>query len=107
MDLRDLDKLFEDPANRPWGVFYHCSNDPRVIAPSRPSWRGYQINFAHPRAIHVLLLYLIVLVAPASIAFAAGPGDAEQLTVLVSAVFAASVAVLIALSAFLSRRHAV
>ena len=106
MKLSELDKLFEDPANRPWGVFYHCAADPRVIAPSRPTWRGYQINFAHPHAVHLLLFYLIVLLGPVSLALALGPGDLGQITLLISAVFTASVGFLIALSAHLSRRHA-
>ena len=104
--LSEFDELFEDPANRPWGIFYHCAADPRLIAPSRPTWRGYQVNFAHPRAIPVLLLYLIVLLCPASVALALGPGDASQLTMLVAVVFAVSVGFLVALSSYLSRGHA-
>ena len=103
MQLSELDELFEDPANRPWGVFYYCSSDPRVIAPSRPTWRGYQINFAHPRAVHVLLLYLIVLLGPMSLALVYGPSNVPQLTILVSIAFAVSVGFLVALSTHLSR----
>ena len=106
MRLKELDELFEDPANRRWGVFYNCSADPRVIAPSRPTWRGYQINFAHPRATQVLLRYLMVLLGPVSLALAFGPSNLGQLTVLVSLVFAASAGFLVTLSRHLSRRPA-
>ena len=106
MNLGELDALFEDPTNRVCGIFYHCPADPRVIAPSRPSWRGYQINFAHRRAVQALFLYLIVLLGPASLAAGLGPADEWQLALLVFALFAASVAFLVALSAYLSRRHA-
>lgn len=106
MGLRELDALFEDPANRRWGVFYHCAADPRVIAPSRPTWRGYQINFAHPRAVQVLLLYLVLLIVPVSVALGFGPSEVGRRTALASVVFGASVAFLVVLSSHLSRRHA-
>jgi len=104
--LEELDRLFEDPMNRRWRIFYHCPADPRVIAPSRPSLKGWQINLAHPSAFRVMLLYLGVLVGPASCAFAIRPGESAGTILLVAASFAASVAVLIALSYRLSRRHA-
>lgn len=105
MELGELDKLFEDPANRVWGVFYHCPADPRVIAPSRPTWRGYQINFAHPRAAYVLLLYLVVLIGPVGVALVFGPEDPVQLAVRAVAVFGVSVGLLLVLSFRLSRRR--
>jgi hypothetical protein len=64
MSLEELDRLFEDPANRPLGTFYYCAEDPRIIAPSRPNWKGFQINFAHPGAVPFLLFYLSVLIGP-------------------------------------------
>lgn len=106
MKLSELDKLFEDPAHRRWGVFYHCPADPRVIAPSRPTWRGYQINFAHPYAAHLLLLYLVVLAGPTLLALTLGPGDVRQLSALAAGVFLVSVGSLVALSRYLSRQHA-
>ncbi len=105
MNLSELDALFHDPANRPWGVFYYCSADPRVIAPSQPTWGDYQINFAHPRAVKLLFLYLAVLLGPASLAVAFGPSTAGWLTALVSFVFAVSVGFLVALSSRLARAH--
>ena len=106
MTLEELDRLFEDPTNRRWRLFYHCRADPRVVAPSRPSAKGWQINLAHPKAFRVMLLYLVVLVGPASCAFALRPGDSIGTLLLVAVTFAASVAVLIALSYHLSMRHA-
>ena len=106
MELEELDKLFEDPANRPWGVFYHCAADPRVVAPSRPPWQGYQINFAHPRAVYVLLVYVVALIAPVSLVLALGPQSLGQLSVLATVVFAVSVGCLLAASRHLSRQHA-
>jgi hypothetical protein len=73
-----------------------------VIAPSRPSWRGYQINFAHPRAVLLLVFYLIILVVPVSLAIRLGPDDIVKCMFLGVLVFAASVGFLIALSAHLS-----
>ena len=105
MNLNELDELFNDTANRTWGVFYYCSADPRVIAPSRPTWRGYQINFAHAHAVHVLVFYLIVLFGPVSIAFAFGPGNAVMTAVFVFLAFTGSIGLLMAISAYLSRQH--
>ena len=106
MKLSELDKLFADPANRTWGVFYYCPADPRVIAPSRPTWRGFQINFAHPRAVPVLLLYLLILFGPILLVFTFFPGGIGRLVPVATAVFAVSAGFLIALSCYLSRRHA-
>ncbi len=105
MTLEELDRLFEDPANRPFGVFYRCSTDPRVIAPSRPGWRGWQINWAHPRALPFSLLYLATLLGPLVLVATFGPSDVVRLSILAGVAFAISVAFLIGLSARLSRRH--
>ena len=106
MNLEELDALFDDPANRPWGIFYHCASDPRVIAPHRPNWRGYQINFAHSRAVPVLVFYVAVVICPPWLVFAYGPRDPAVLAVAISSAFVASVALLISLSAHLSKQHA-
>jgi len=106
MSLEELDRLFEDPANRPLGTFYYCAEDPRIIVPSRPGWKGFQINFAHPRAVPFLLFYLFVLIAPPALAALFGPQDPLLFTAFVSGVFFASVAFLVRLSRRLSRIHA-
>lgn len=104
--LEDLDRLFDDPANRALGVFYRCSADPRVIAPSGPDWRGWQINWAHPRAFRVLLLYLGILLGPIALVGTLGPRDTTLLVFLALGTFAISVIVLIGLCVRLSRRPA-
>jgi threonine/homoserine/homoserine lactone efflux protein len=106
VSLEELDRLFEDPANRPLGTFYCCAEDPRMIAPSRPGWRGFQINFAHPRAVPFFLFYLSVLIGPSALAALFGPQDPLLLTAFVSGVFFASVAFLVRLSRRLSGKHA-
>jgi hypothetical protein len=106
MTLEELDKLFEDPANRPWGVFYHCADDPRIIAPSRPTWGGWQINFAHPRAVSFLLFYLGVLIGPLLLAALLGPRDPLHMLLLAVGVFVPSVFCLNRLSCQQSRKHA-
>jgi hypothetical protein len=106
MSLEELDRLFEDPANRPLGTFYCCAEDPRIIAPSCPNWKGFQINFAHPWAVPLLLLYLCVLVAPPALAALFGPQDPVLFTLFVSGAFFFSVGLLIGLSRHLSRQHA-
>jgi len=103
--LEELDRFFEDPLNRRWGVFYYCPSDPRVIAPSHPTWRGYQINFANPKALPVLFLYISLLILPASLALVYGPEELGSLIIVVVLVFSLSIAFLIVLSANLSRRH--
>ena len=104
LDLEELDALFHDPSNRRWGVFYYCPEDPRVLAPSRPTVHGYQINFAHPRARRTLALYLAVLILPAAATVAFGPVDAGSLLTAALVVFGLSVGALLGLSAYLARR---
>ncbi len=106
MSLEELDRLFEDPANRPLGIFYRCAADPRIIAPSRPDWRGYQINFAHRHAVALLLFYLAVLIVPPSLAALWSPRDPLLSTLCAGGAFFVSVAFLVALSRNLSRRCA-
>jgi hypothetical protein len=105
MKLEDLDRLFEDTAHRRLRFFYYCKADPRVVAPSRPTWKGFQINFAHPWAFRVLLLYLAVLICPTLLAFVLGPCDPVRRAGLVGFTFAASVTVLVVVSKHLSRQH--
>jgi len=105
MTLEELDKLFEDPANRSWGVFYCCAEDPRIIAPSRPTWRGWQINFAHPRALSFLLFYLGLLIGPLLLVVLFGPREPLRMLLLAIGVFGHSAFWLIRVSTLQSRRH--
>jgi len=105
MNIDELDKLFKDPSNRPWGFFYYCTADPRVIAPSRPSWRGYQINFAHPRAAPVLFLYLIILIVPVLLVLSLGPESIVMVALYSLLAFTVSVVFLIIHSSYLSTHY--
>ncbi len=104
MSLEELDRLFHDPAHRCWGVFYSCAADPRLIAPSRPTMQGWQINFAHPRAFPCLLLYLSILVGPVAVVTLFASEDPLGWAILAVGAFAGSVAFLIRLSTRLSRQ---
>ena len=101
-EIRELDRMFADPANRVLGAFYYCKADPRLIAPARVGIYGYQVNFAHRHAIPVLLIYLAILLLPLMLIIVLAPGEVFISEVLL--VFAGSVAVLIVLSIYLSRR---
>jgi hypothetical protein len=63
MTREELEKCWRDPANYKWGCYYSKA-DPRVIVPKRLKWMGWTVNFAHFRAIPVLLLLLAILLAP-------------------------------------------
>ena len=106
MPLEELDRLFQNPANRRLGIFYHCAADPRIIAPSRPNWKGWQINFAHPKAVRFLLFYLSVLLGPVAIVVLLGPENLLRTGSLAFGAFFLSTVFLIWLSRHLSRKHA-
>jgi hypothetical protein len=100
MTPEELDRLWQDPRFwSPIGI-YRCPLDPRIVVPRRIRWAGWTLNFAH-RAAWLVLLGSVVL--------AAGPtllvvlrGRASQLQVIL--VTAASVALLVALSAWEASR---
>ena len=58
----DLDRLWASPSN--WSLVYRCAEDPRVIAPRRRRWMGWTINFAHPHALLVLVISVVIAVGP-------------------------------------------
>ena len=98
MTREEIEACWRDRRNRKWG-FYYCKADPRVIVPKRYKWMGWTINAAHPSAIPVLLLLIVLVVAPIRVVESAGAGrDAQLLT------FAASITILCLLCAHLSSR---
>ena len=98
MTREEIEACWRDTRNRKWG-FYYCKADPRVIVTKRYKWMGWTINAAHPSAIPVLLLLIILVIAPIRIVESAGAGTAAQLLTA-----AASITVLCLLCAHLSSR---
>ena len=47
-----------------WGMFYVCSDDPRLIVPKRPRICGYTVNFGHAAAWWVLLGMAVIPMVP-------------------------------------------
>jgi uncharacterized membrane protein len=60
MSTNEFDNYWEDKANWKYGLFYNCSEDPRVIVPKRPKWAGRTFNFAHRRAYWLLLAIILL-----------------------------------------------
>ncbi|MES2307809.1 MAG: DUF5808 domain-containing protein [Verrucomicrobiota bacterium] len=59
-----LNKLWRDPHHWKWGGIYVCSEDPRWIVPKRQMWRGWTINFGHPKGWIGFILFTIVIISP-------------------------------------------
>ena len=98
MTREEIEACWRDRRNRKW-CFYYCKAAPRVIVPKRYKWMGWTINAAHPSAIPVLLLLIVLVVAPIRIVESAGAGSAARLLTA-----AASITVLCFLCAYLSSR---
>jgi len=65
----DLERLWNDPAH--WSLTgYRCPQDPRVIVPKRIRAMGWTINWAHPKAVQMLLLMMAIAVGPALVVMA-------------------------------------
>lgn len=109
----ELERLWNDPGH--WSPFgYRCPSDPRVIVPKRLRALGWTINWAHPRAIPMLLFMLGIAVGPAlvvvavTLIFAQAPGGLSPLGSALAffgpmAAIGASTVVIIVLSLRLSR----
>ena len=98
MTREEIEKLWKDPRNRKWGVYY-CKEDPRVVVPKSARWMGWTVNAARPSAIPVVLLLLAMLAAP--VFFAASQGASIGVVLLAAVV---SIAVLCLVCAYLSSR---
>ena len=77
MTREEIEACWRDPRNRKW-CFYYCKADPRVIVPKRYKWMGWTVNAAHPSAIPVVLLLILLLIAPIRIVESAGAGLVAQ-----------------------------
>ena len=62
LSREELERHWTNPEN--WSAVYYCAEDPRVIVPKRQPSMGWTINFAHPLAIPVLLLAILVPALP-------------------------------------------
>ena len=55
---------WRDPRNWQvgWLGVYYARRDTRIFVPKRNRWLGFTLNFAHPQAVLVSILLLIVVV---------------------------------------------
>ena len=104
MTPEEIEKLWMDPRNTSWGVYF-CREDPRLIVPNRIKWLGWTLNFGHRWAISVILLLFVavlvnaIFVVPMLIVSHHQPGP-----LVVVGVLAVVIAVAILLRAWLSSR---
>ena len=100
MDEPDVERLWSDKANWEFGI-YRCVEDPRVVVPKRPKWTGWTINFAHPFAIPMLILYILMGTAPVLIMIWCGVQSAP----LMVAGLLAGTAAIILVSVYLTKQY--
>ncbi|MHC4561668.1 MAG: DUF5808 domain-containing protein [Planctomycetota bacterium] len=68
------EQYWSKPENwRWWG--YVCPDDPRIIVAKRPRWTGYTLNFAHKRAIPIMLAFLCFAWLPILWCISLAPDD--------------------------------
>jgi uncharacterized membrane protein len=41
-----------------WGIFYYNKEDKRLFPPKRNPWMGFTTNFANPKSVLALVLFL-------------------------------------------------
>ena len=41
-----------------WGIFYYNKEDKRLFPPKRNPWMGFTTNFANPKSILALLVFM-------------------------------------------------
>ena len=41
-----------------WGIFYYNKEDKRLFPPKRNPWMGFTTNFANPKSVVALVLFL-------------------------------------------------
>ncbi|MBS1795260.1 MAG: hypothetical protein JSS81_15490 [Acidobacteria bacterium] len=63
MTREQIEYLWRDPRNWTYGI-YSCPADPRVVVPKKLRGTGWTMNFAHPRAIPVMIGLLVLLFGP-------------------------------------------
>ena len=107
----EIERLWRDPASRKgWGLLgvYYQPNDPRLVVPKKTIQLGWTVNFAHPRVIPALILLMVCVPLPASLAVAAaaffGLGVTASI-VLVSIVQIATIGALCVMSSRQANRY--
>ena len=99
MDKEDLERLWQEKENW-WFGAYWCADDPRVVVPKRPKWTGWTINFAHPMAVPVLLLFFVIAGGPPLLMVALGVRSLGPVLLAT----AGGIVLLIVVSAYLASR---
>ena len=45
-----------------WGIFYYNKEDKRLFPPKRNPWMGFTTNFANPKSVLALLVFMAFFV---------------------------------------------
>jgi len=45
-----------------WGIFYYNKEDKRLFPPKRNPWMGFTTNFANPKSVLALLVFMAFIV---------------------------------------------
>ncbi|MCJ7692772.1 MAG: DUF5808 domain-containing protein [Sedimentisphaerales bacterium] len=64
MAENEIHKLWKNPKNWRFFLFYYCKADPRIIVPRRLRIFGWTLNLARPLAIPTLILTIIGVLTP-------------------------------------------
>lgn len=60
---RRPEELRRDVSNWRWGIFYSCSDDPRVMVRNRWVF-GWTWNFGHPRVFRAMAFMVLLATGP-------------------------------------------
>lgn len=52
--MDEMDKMWQDPENWKWGVFYYNPKDKRLLVLKRVPAMGITLNFGHPASYLVI-----------------------------------------------------
>ena len=69
----ELERLWRDPTHwHLFGTIYVCPADPRVLVRKRPHGIGWTLNFAHPKAVPLLVAVIALAGGPTLVLVAFG-----------------------------------
>jgi len=83
------DTYWHDSKNWKWHLIYVCKEDPRIIVPKIPTWKGRTLNFAHRKSFVVLFFTILAAAIPLALL---GHLSAVIFWVLYSAIIAGIIA---------------